>query len=752
MLTEVTTPAGLLAFDIQAWLLNVIAFVQVLLGFSLIIFVHEAGHFLAAKWCNVRVDRFAVGFGPRLFGWRRGEGFRLGTTPERRPEELKELGWGETDYCVKALPIGGYVRMLGHDDVLIDEKTGEIKMTDDPRAFTNRSVGQRMLIVSAGVVFNLLLAGVLFMTIFLVGKDMPAPLIGRVTPDSPAADAGLQVGDRVLEVNGWRADSYMDIFRATAMLDTVELAVERDGERLPEPIVIETTEDTRRGIRYAGIGPVIEPVFTQAPPSAVGEDGPQAGDRIVAVDGAPVLSYADVQTAFQRARGAPLPVTVRRAQEGIEGADEELTFAQRSALQFVDADEDEVVRAMAGHLLGMTPRRMVAFVNEDTPAEEAGLRAGDVIVQWGGVAYPTYTEIVDSIQANAETPNRVVVLRSGEQETLEVTPKRRFSLFGTPRAQVGVAFGQESFLPVVADIVPDQPAADVGLPRGALLTRVNGVDVASWYDVVDALRAASGEVASVEYAYGGMQGAGEMRVPPSLFVELGLPPNADVVSIAGEDSVELDGEELRLPSARAMTALVEKHVGERVVVKYSTAAAPEDVREGEVDVREGMERLWVMKVLYPYALYSLDQTAIVEERVHAHGNPLLAMWLGAKLTLAQASHVYMSLKQLLSARISVQNVSGPVGIVSVGVQEAQTSFTDLLSFFAFLSVNLAVLNFLPIPLVDGGVMVFLIIEKIKGSPVSLKVQMASALVGLSMLVLLFLFVTFQDISRLLGGF
>jgi regulator of sigma E protease len=149
------------------WLLNSYLFIKVLIGFSIIIFVHELGHFAAAKWMGVRVDRFALGFFYRVCGYRRGEGFTFGPRPTYKPEELAARGFGETDYCINALPFGGYVKMLGEDDIVVNEETGEVKPSADPRAFTNKSVGRRMVVVSAGVICNMLFAVLVYAAIFL---------------------------------------------------------------------------------------------------------------------------------------------------------------------------------------------------------------------------------------------------------------------------------------------------------------------------------------------------------------------------------------------------------------------------------------------------------------------------------------------------------------------------------------------------------------------------------------------------------
>ena len=143
---------------------NIWFYVQIFIGFSFIIFVHELGHFAVAKWAGVRVERFAIGFFREIFGFTRGE----------------------TRYSFNLLPLGGYVKMLGQEDFEVDI-TGELLFKDDPRSFANKPVGHRMAIVSAGVIMNLLLAGVLFMIVFLVGKQVPIPRVGAVLPDGPAA-------------------------------------------------------------------------------------------------------------------------------------------------------------------------------------------------------------------------------------------------------------------------------------------------------------------------------------------------------------------------------------------------------------------------------------------------------------------------------------------------------------------------------------------------------------------------------------
>src|SRR5271156_2063957 len=146
---------------------------QVAVGLGFVIFIHELGHFFLAKWNGVKVEKFSIGFGPTLFGFRRGE----------------------TEYVLAALPLGGFVKMLGEGP---DEQ--ESKSTD-PRAYPNKSVSARMAIISAGVIMNLFLAGACF--VYFYGNerhDSPA-ILGAVTAGSPAYEAGLCVGDEIVAID-----------------------------------------------------------------------------------------------------------------------------------------------------------------------------------------------------------------------------------------------------------------------------------------------------------------------------------------------------------------------------------------------------------------------------------------------------------------------------------------------------------------------------------------------------------------------
>src|SRR5581483_5286661 len=155
-------------------LLTILAFLFVL---GVLIFVHELGHFLMARKIGVRVLKFSLGFGPRLFGFTRGD----------------------TEYCVSAIPLGGYVKMAGENPD--DPRTGR------PDEFLSKSKWQRFLVLVMGPTMNLVLAVVVMAVVLMRGAEIPSfqsrpPVVGEVVPDSPAAKAGLRSGDRLLSVAG----------------------------------------------------------------------------------------------------------------------------------------------------------------------------------------------------------------------------------------------------------------------------------------------------------------------------------------------------------------------------------------------------------------------------------------------------------------------------------------------------------------------------------------------------------------------
>jgi len=258
--------------------------------FGILVFLHELGHFLAAKALRFRVEVFSLGFGPRVWGWRRKG----------------------TDYRISAVPLGGYVRVVGMDHL---ETGGQ----PDPHAFYGRPLWQQMLVVVAGGLVNLALGPFCFMAAYRIGFQEPAflsrpPVLGWVYPDSPASRAGLRIGDRVRGVNGRPVATWREAHRAIFIENLrpeVELEVERDGSVFR--VRLQGILDARGSAFFYGMAPLPPVVVDRVEagsPAAQADLRP--GDVIYRIDDDPVESLSQVQERVQRSQGRPMVFHVYR--------------------------------------------------------------------------------------------------------------------------------------------------------------------------------------------------------------------------------------------------------------------------------------------------------------------------------------------------------------------------------------------------------------------------------------------------------
>jgi regulator of sigma E protease len=263
---------------------NTLAFI---LALGVIIFVHEAGHLIVAKMFDTRVLTFSLGFGRRLWGFRRGE----------------------TDYRVSLVPLGGYVRLGG-------ENPGE--ESADPRDFLNKARWQRILVYLAGPAMNIVLSVVLIAVLFMIGIQVPMlqtvePVVGFVEEGSAGEAAGVKVGDRVVAVDGKPAESWEDVQFAlmTSPGRPVSLDLERDAERLEvevTPALVEKYEFGDAGL-YPQYLPRVTQVFDDSPAEAAGF---RTGDEIRTVDGRPITDSNGFVEVIQRSPGRRVEVLVLR--------------------------------------------------------------------------------------------------------------------------------------------------------------------------------------------------------------------------------------------------------------------------------------------------------------------------------------------------------------------------------------------------------------------------------------------------------
>lgn len=277
---------------------SVIIFIIVL---GVLIFFHELGHFLVAKLFGVGVERFSLGFGPRLFG--------------------KTIG--RTDYRVSAVPLGGYVKMVG------DEPNAPLEPEDIPVSFTHKHVAKRSLIVAAGPLFNILLAVIIFaMAFFFAGLPSIRPIVRNVESNSPGQQAGIQEGDLIQQVNGEPVSSWMQIEEIVGASDgnPLNLNLLRDEQVIRtqvEPTQVVAQDVFGDDLIYYDIG-----VSGVAEPGAVIDDvvenmpadkaGMQSGDKILAINGQPVQDWETMHEIVSSSKGKTLKFRVQRGEQIFE--------------------------------------------------------------------------------------------------------------------------------------------------------------------------------------------------------------------------------------------------------------------------------------------------------------------------------------------------------------------------------------------------------------------------------------------------
>lgn len=275
-------------------IISILAFI---VAFGILVIVHEFGHFWVARKVGVHVETFSIGFGPRLF----------------------KRKWGKTDFCVSAIPLGGYVKMRG-------EGEEENIPKDDPTSFSNKSVKARSAVVLAGPTMNIVLSFLLMPLVFWIGKSEPTfitepPVVERVLPNSPAEKAGFQMGDQILKINEEETPNWERLLEPLALMkpkEEVVISVLRDKQS--KRLKVETEAFPKGEGVYIGIEK-----FFGTPPEAVvkqvlsGEPAEQAGlkagDKVIAIHGNLVASWDDLVREVNQYEGEEIEIGVVRNEE-----------------------------------------------------------------------------------------------------------------------------------------------------------------------------------------------------------------------------------------------------------------------------------------------------------------------------------------------------------------------------------------------------------------------------------------------------
>lgn len=673
---------------------------QFVLGLGLVVFVHELGHFLVARKVGIHVERFALGFGPRLVGIKRGG----------------------TDYCLCAFPLGGYVKMLGQEDFAPLEEDDTL----DPKSFAAKSVGQRFAVIAAGVVMNVIFAALLFLLVGMIGKQFSAPVVGGVVPGSPAETVqltwdlpatapnevsppparGLKAGDRFVSFDGDPINRF-DVIQMNSLLA---------GKGTEFPVVVKRDANgvtwTGRGriglkrLLLPGTGIKVWSMGIEKPAGTVVQQAMdpcspfKQDDRLVAVADQPVEQFWDLEPILKRLTGEPTEATVERdgktktlkihpkltmngesyfalkdgrriRGELIDHSDNGETLVFRTTDgNSIEVPADDLDAPEPLEILGLSPRLKVRDVVPGSPAEDAGIRKGDIIVGYGDHLPPTHRDVTKVNKKVLGGKATAVVLRDGKRETLTVEPAEQDG-----KAMMGIHIGYDNEHLIIAGVREDSPAADANeaILAGDEVVAVNGQPVDTWTQLYARLQKLQGKPVVLTIRRGGD-------------------------TFTAELTRELTDEQF----------------------------SPEDF----------IAQLGV-------AFQPLQVTVSFD-------NPINALAWGGSETLRHIVWGYFTLKGLITRDVSHKAVAGPVGMGDMAIKVAREGPIHFLYFMAFISAVLAVMNFLPIPVVDGGHAVFLLIEKVRGKPLPLKVVNIIQIAGLALLGIVFLLLTWQDLARIFG--
>jgi regulator of sigma E protease len=368
---------------------------------GVLIFVHEFGHFLAAKACGIRVLKFSLGFGAPI-----GIGkFRL--------------RWvrGHTEYVVCWIPLGGFVKMLGEYNGLEDEEEDERIADADPNeSMDAKPIWQKLIVVFAGPAMNLLLPVLIFTAILAGGLPQPLSVIGEIEPGSPGHVAGLQPGDRITAVNGdsvkwWRdfedaiteqAGGELTIrYERSGIEGSVRVAVEERTlpDMFGEPAPVGWTGVYHRRLRAV--------VGLRDRDSAAYAAGLRSGDLVTAVGDQSVADWYEFRAAYEAAGSAgEVSLAVKRGREEPES----LTL---SVPAFGDFTRLGAARADV----------LIAQVVEGAPAADAGLQSGDLIAAVNGVAMNSFDTFSHTVRQSQGESLSMLVARDGEEFEVAIAPR-----------------------------------------------------------------------------------------------------------------------------------------------------------------------------------------------------------------------------------------------------------------------------------------------------------------------------------------
>lgn len=728
----------------------VLFYVLAAFGFGFVIFIHELGHFLLAKWAGVRVEVFSIGFGPRLI--------------------TKRIG--ETQYSLSLLPFGGYVRMVGQEDLPEDPKDPATHSSaKDPRSFLNATPAWKAAILLGGVLFNLISSYLILLALAAYGLPVLSPVIGEVVPDvatsdgtrrpSPAAEMGLRPGDRVLLINGEKVRSFEDLSTGALVAgrQPITMTVQRPG--VAAPLMLPAAGTVTAAYDYDLGRPVLglkEPLSNRIHRRLEGTIW-KSGQRVVAINDEALPADITGQAVLERLHplfGKPVALTL---------ADAAGTRSTATATWAGSSGGDDCTLGLPTRIVALTP---------GSPAIEAGLHIGDELLAIDGTPITGVSHFYALVRTALERSSRCAVTFQRPGQTPSTALLTGLDSAGVKRLGIATQPQTSGLLGTVAAAIDNAPSAlaAAGVKPGESLVDLTPDDNDGLRYTLKVVR--GGERISIPLSAAGVPLAKKDHTAGKLAklfgdqAELALTGQLAGVRIVAT-SAPLDGPASGSPAPGLMqvctangaprsvdlrplgedgTALLrDLKVGDWLI---GLGTGPDgkpawDVVRGANDTprtvtlsaRRPGERLAFDIEMIPYRLeHATEAFAIANRAAHT------MIWK----SLTFIPKFFTPAEQGgIDAKKSLQ---GPIGIFDeMRLRAEYFGIDSFLNLVALVGLNLVLVNLLPIPITDGGQLVFLAIETAIGRPLPPLVRNIATWIGLGLVLSLMLFVTSLDIVR-----
>ncbi len=697
---------------------------QMMIGIGLVIFVHEMGHFLAAKACGVKCEKFYIGF----------DAFDINLGVIKIPSRLVYFQWGETEYGIGILPLGGYVKMLGQHDNPVEaiadphaanesiklatdgprvDAQPNARPTIDPRSFQAKTVPQRMLIMSAGVIMNLIFGVVFASFAFQFGVSYEPALVGDTVAGSPAWENNLS-GTQILEINGTNTQDRYFPFEEIAqtimvggakqdvMLEIKRPESEAQTERLSIKPVVGLVKLKGFSPPTIGIGAMLSTRLAAEKHTFPGHPADEAGflvnDLIVRVNGKEVNNRVELTRELYKYWDQPVTFTVLRNTEGVHFSYADYKKSGVGDGEMVDLTVQPNPLREFGMVMKYGP---ITAVQIGSPAHQNGMRAGDVILSMDGQEFdPLLASQYLRRMARESKPVEFLLRRIVNEvaQEVKVTLTPRFSPSVSVLAdnmpvaveEIGIAMKVES---IVERVIENGAAATQGIQAGDRIISAT-LDFRE-EDYRKKFEERGGEIKAIE-------GDDLVNNWPQLHEAM----QATFPSAYYKLTILRDGKEIEKELAPTIST---QHFSEKRGIQ--------------------LQRLKEMYVANDFA----D-----------------AVRCGWNQAYYDSRKILRVLRQMVTGNVPLTAI-GSIGSMAVGAtSEAMSGTTRLLMFLTLLSVNLAILNFLPIPILDGGHMVFLAWEGVTGAPPNERIQEGLTMVGALLLLALIIFALGMDVWRISG--